>query len=115
MQKPQSRSALPAWVRQRSGRLAPFDADRISQSLFAATEALGQPDAFLARELTDGVLHFLAEECDEPIPTTAWLSDLVVKVVRELRQPELARVLIEQAQHRDVPAPTDAAEQPQPP
>src|SRR5437660_914682 len=101
MEASRPRPALPAWVRRRDGRLAPFEADRISHALFAATETLGRPDAFLARELTDGVLHFLAEACDEPIPTTAWLADLVVKVVRELRQPELARVLAEQAQHQD--------------
>src|SRR5436305_10781212 len=95
MQKPQSRSALPAWVRQRSGRLAPFDADRISQSLFAAGEGLGQPDAFLARELTDGVVHFLAAEADGKIPRTALVADLVAKVVRELGQPALSRAFQE--------------------
>ncbi len=116
MEASRPRPGLPSWVRQRDGRLAPFEADRISHALFAATEALGQPDAFLARELTDGVLHFLAEECDEPIPTTAWLADLVVKVVRELRQPELAHVLAEQLRHADAgAAPTDAEETPRPP
>lgn len=87
----ESPTAVPAWIRKRDGRLAPFDADRISQSLFAATEALGRPDAFLARELTDGILHFLVLETAAGIPTTSWVGDLVVKVVRELRQPALAQ------------------------
>ena len=63
--------SVPLWVRQRDGRLAPFDADRICQTLFAATDELGRPDAFLARELTDGVVHFLAEEVEGVPPTTS--------------------------------------------
>ena len=81
----------PAWVHKRDGRLVPFEADKISRSLFAATEEVGRPDAFLARELTDGVLHFLSGEADEHIPTTADVAELVTKVVRELGQPALAR------------------------
>ena len=81
----------PAWVHKRDGRLVPFEADKISRSLFAATEEIGRPDAFLARELTDGVLHFLSGEAEERIPTTADVAELVTKVVRELGQPALAR------------------------
>ena len=55
-------SSLPAWISKRDGRLMEFEADKISQSLFAAGESLNLPDAFTARELTDGVLHFLAAE-----------------------------------------------------
>src|SRR5580765_2014673 len=81
----------PIWVRDRNGRVVPFDADHISQSLFAATEKLGRPDAFLARELTDGVVHFLAEETRDLPPSTDELPELVAKVVRELGQPLLAQ------------------------
>jgi hypothetical protein len=81
----------PAWVHKRDGRLVPFEADKISRSLFAATEEIGQPDAFLARELADGVLHFLSGESEECIPTTSDVAELVTKVVRELGQPVLAR------------------------
>lgn len=80
-----------AWVTKRDGRLVPFEADKISRALFAATEALGRPDAFLARELTDVVLHFLAAQADGPTPTTGQVAELVVKIVRELGHPELAR------------------------
>jgi hypothetical protein len=80
----------PAWVSKRDGRLEPFDADKISRSLFAATESLGRPNAFLARELTDGVVHFLKAEFENAIPTTAQVTELVAKVVRELGQPALA-------------------------
>jgi hypothetical protein len=80
----------PAWVCKRDGRLVPFEADKISRSLFAATEALGRPDAFLAREMADGVVHFLTAEGDDTPPTTAQIAELIVKVVRELGQPALA-------------------------
>jgi hypothetical protein len=88
-------SALPAWVLTRRGRLVPFEADRICQSLFAATVALGQPNAFLARELTDSVLHFLALEMGGSTPTTEQIAELTAKVVRELGQPALARAYVE--------------------
>src|SRR5207244_1478740 len=82
----------PAWVHKRDGRLVPFEADKISRSLFAATEELGRPDPFLARELTDGVLHFLSGDAESVIPSTNDLAELVIKVVRELGHPALARV-----------------------
>jgi hypothetical protein len=88
--EPASSPTPPAWVSKRDGRLVPFEADKISRALFAATEELGQPDAFKARELTDSVVHFLAAEADNGIPTTAQVADLVVKIVRELGQPALA-------------------------
>src|SRR5260221_9356899 len=82
---------IPAWIRKRDGRLVPFEPDRICQALFAATEHLGRPNVFLARELTDSVVHFLCEEATARPPTTIELAELVVKVVRELGQPDLAR------------------------
>ncbi len=84
---------LPEWIYKRDGRLAPFDADRISRTLFAATEELGQPDSFLARELAGSVLHFLAIEAEGTTPTTTQLADLAFKVVRELGHPHLAEHL----------------------
>lgn len=100
----------PPWVTKRDGRLVPFEADKISRALFAATESLGRPDAFLARELTDGVLHFLAAETDGTTPTTAQVRELVIKVVRELGQPALAEAF---ARHTRPPvAPRMVEEQP---
>jgi hypothetical protein len=91
--EPSSSSLTPfAWVRKRDGRLVPFEADKISRALFAAGESAGQPDAFLARELTDSILHFLAMEIMEAEPTTAQIAECVAKIVRELGQPALARI-----------------------
>ncbi len=87
----------PAWVSKRDGRLVPFDADRISRALFAAGEAIGRADAFLARELADGVVHFVAMDSEGGTPTTARVAEVVEQVVRELGQPELALAFARQA------------------
>src|SRR5262245_59027070 len=86
---------LPTRVIKADGRIEPFDGDRISRSLYAAAVRLGRPDPFRARELTDGVLHFLAADgAPDPIPIGD-LIDVIVKVVRELGQPMLARAVRE--------------------
>src|SRR5271167_4077029 len=82
---------LPTWVRRRDGSQVPFEADRICQSLFAAAETLGPPSAFLIRELTDVVLHFLAQDVFTGIPTTVQIAEEVAKIVREVGQPALGR------------------------
>ncbi len=87
----------PTWVRKRDGRLVPFEADRISRALFAAAEDCGRPDAFLARELADVVLHFLSDEADGGAPTTGQVAETVVKVLRELKQHDLAAAFEEHA------------------
>jgi ATP cone domain len=91
---------LPAFVKKRDGRLVPFEPDKICQALFAASESLGHADAFLARELTDGVLHFLAREWAGEVPATTQVAELVAKVVRELGQPKLAQAFSAERQGR---------------
>jgi hypothetical protein len=99
-------SGLPAWVSKRDGRREPFEADKISQSLYAASEELGEPSAFLARELTDGVLHFLTAELETDSPSSMQIADVVAKVVRELGHPLLAQKYSERRRHpsQDLPA-----------
>src|SRR5262249_21692958 len=84
-------SSLPVWIRKRDGRLVPVEPDKIRQSLFAASESLGQPDAFTARELTDGVLHFLCAELNGAIPQTGQVAEMTVKIVRELGKGAIAQ------------------------
>lgn len=91
----------PSWVHKSDGRLVPFDADAISRDLFAATESLGQPDVFLARELTDGIVHFLTVEGEASVPTTAQIVEIGVKVVRELGYPKLAHAFGQQGARRE--------------
>jgi hypothetical protein len=93
----------PAWVLKRDGQRVPFDADKISRALFAAGESLGRPDAFLARELADGVVHFLTLECEGITPTTQQIAEIVEKIVRELGQPALAEAFARCGQDRKRP------------
>src|SRR5260370_39682446 len=97
----------PIWVHKRDGRQAAFEGDKISRSLFAAMETLGKPNAFLARELTDGVVHFLAADLDGEAPTTALIAETVVKVVRELGHPALAKAFAEGAERKCKPTSRD--------
>ena len=84
-------SSLPVWIHKRDGRLVSFEPDKISQSLFAASESQGRPDAFTARELTDGVLHFLCAELNGAIPQTGQVAEMTIKIVRELGQAGIAQ------------------------
>src|SRR5262245_26879269 len=92
--------APPTWVRKRDGRTVPFEADRISRALFAAGESCGRPDAFLARELADAAVHFLADESDGKVPTTEQVREVVVKVLRELKQHDLVAAFEERARRK---------------
>lgn len=109
-------ATTPSWVAKRDGRVVPFEGDKICRAVFAVTEELGRPDAFLARELTDGVLHFLADDLDgRDTATTAQIADTVVKVVRELGHPALAQAFRQHAgtlmidAANAAPAPSDEA------
>jgi len=90
-------SHLPTSIRKRDGRTIPFEPEKLSRSLFNASEAMGAADAFLARELADSVIHFLAHEIDSGALTTQRLVELVVKVVRELGYPALAKAYEERS------------------
>ncbi len=102
-----------SWVTKRDGRLVPFEPDKISRALFRATASLGRPDAFLAHELTDGILHFLAAEAEGGLLTTAQVVEVVGKVVRELGHPALAQAYAQFARQRveERIQPTSSAEE----
>lgn len=81
---------LPDTVRLPDGTLQAFEPERITRGLFTATERLGHGDAFLARELTDGVLHFVSAQDLGTTTTPEDIAEIVNKVVRELGHPALA-------------------------
>lgn len=104
--------SAPSWALKRDGRKVPFEPDKISRSLFAAAEALGRPDPFLARELADAVVHFLAAD-GEDAPATTQIAEMVAKVVRELGHPALASAFLEGRHLREQgphPLPLEAPE-----
>lgn len=93
-------AGLPKTIHLPDGRTIPFEPEQIGRDLFAVTEQQGRPDTFLARELTDGVLHFLAESDADSI---VWsdLTELVAKVIRELGRP--AEAILYESSHREPP------------
>lgn len=104
---------VPAWVRKRNGATEPFEAEKINRALFAATETLGRPDAFLARELTDSIVHFLNGDTENGVVSSRQIEETLVKVVRELGQPKIARAVAEFSQRRArVPVLPSTKEQP---
>src|SRR5262249_61988903 len=92
--------APPTWVRKRDGRTVPFEADRISRALFAAGESCGRPDAFRTRELADAVVHFLTDESDDKVPTTEQVREVVIKVLRGLKQHDLVEAFERHSRHQ---------------
>jgi hypothetical protein len=86
--------------------------------LFSATESVGAPNAFLARELADVVLHFLAQEDLGDTATAEQIVDAAAKVLRELGQPELADRFAEcwpqpaEAKRRELRVPFEPGEPP---
>src|SRR5262249_51654036 len=97
---------LPAWVRRRDGSQVPFEADHICQSLFAAAESVGSASAFVVRELTDVVLHFLAQQDWGAVLTTDQIAGEVEKIVREVGPPQLARCYAEMQRKAPAGQPT---------
>jgi ATP cone domain len=102
------RGGLPETVCLPDGRSEPFEPERITRSLFAAAERVGDADAFLAQELTEGVLHFLTAESGGPTTSPGQIADVVARVVRELGRPAIARAYEQRgAVTRDARKPAD--------
>lgn len=75
------------WIRKRDGSVVPFDAAKLASSIYAARREVDEEDAaFFSQEQSQAVLHFLAEELEGRIPTTAEITEVVTKVLRELGQ-----------------------------
>jgi hypothetical protein len=81
-------------IRGQDGQLGPVRADSISQRLFLASERLGQPSVFLARELADRIIEYWRDD-PEPLDE-AELHERVITLVREFGYPALARVYAEE-------------------
>jgi hypothetical protein len=108
---------LPSWVQHRDGRRVPFDGDIISRNLFAAAQALGSPDAFLIRELTDGILHFLEQEDLGDIAPARRIDEVTEKIVAQFGHAQLAhafgqRTAPESGASEDLVIPVTAADRP---
>lgn len=106
-----------AWIRKRDGRMAPFDPAKIASAVLAAHRRVDPENpAFVAQELTEAVLHFLADEFAHAVLSTEDVSETVTKVLREMGHAATARVYQAYADRRaalrdgcEIAPPGDAA------
>ena len=97
----ESTGSIP-WVRKRDGSIVSFDAAKIASSIFAAHEHIdAENPAFIAQELTEAVIHFLAERTAGQIPSTSEIAETVVTVLREVGQGPTAQVFHDYGIRRD--------------
>lgn len=88
-------------VRKRDGRDVAFEADKITDAIFAAAQAVGGEDRKLAEELTGVVMMFLEKEYGEAaIPTIEQIQDMVEKVLIETGHARTAKAFILYRQRR---------------
>ncbi|MSR30555.1 MAG: hypothetical protein EXR99_03525 [Gemmataceae bacterium] len=80
----------PAWIILPNGRLIPFESDRICEDLYLASVKMGNPDAFLIRELTDGVVFTLASENPGATLKLDFLVQAVTNSLRNFGHSELS-------------------------
>ena len=81
-------------IRKRDGRLAPFDADKITEAVFKAAAAVDDQDRAMAKEVTDRVLGEMKEKYDGNIFSVEDVQDMVEKVLIEKGYAKIAKAYI---------------------
>ncbi|MHC4599533.1 MAG: anaerobic ribonucleoside-triphosphate reductase [Planctomycetota bacterium] len=87
-------------VRNRDGREAPFDEERIVRSIYEAGKDVGKPDIVVARELSGVVTLFLERRHWETVPHVDDIQDMVERVLLETGHVEIARAYIREREAR---------------
>ncbi|MDR1011337.1 MAG: ribonucleoside triphosphate reductase [Opitutaceae bacterium] len=77
----QGTPGLPTQVRKRNGRLAAFDASRITRALAHAGAATGEFDNAMAHRLTVRVVNLLLATVGDPIPSVEQVQDMVEEML----------------------------------
>ncbi|MGB4452748.1 MAG: ribonucleoside triphosphate reductase [Coprothermobacter proteolyticus] len=68
-------------IRKRDGRIAPFDAERITSAIAKAGQATGEFDRETAKKLTIKVLSLAQEIIKDDIPSVEQIQDIVEEVL----------------------------------
>jgi hypothetical protein len=92
---------LPSWILKSNGRIKPFNISEISRDLYQATVKMGKPDAFLARELADGVSLLLANENPGATLSQDLAAASISRTIREFGYPQLAEAYEASANFQD--------------
>lgn len=82
-------------ILKRSGEIAPFDKSKLVNAIHKATEAVGKPDMYLARKLSDQVIERLNEKFhSRSIPAVEEVQDMVEEILIKNRQIKTAKSYI---------------------
>jgi ribonucleoside-triphosphate reductase len=94
-------------IRKRKGQIVDFDQEKIISAIYGATEAIGQPDKYLAKRHSDEVIAKLNEKFHaRSIPAVEEIQDIVEEVLIANKQIKIAKAYIlyrdQQARLRDM-------------
>ncbi|MCK4540479.1 ribonucleoside triphosphate reductase [Candidatus Parcubacteria bacterium] len=82
-------------IRKRKGRIVNFDQAKITQAIFKATEAIGKPDEYSAKKLSNSVVEILKEKFHKrSIPAVEEIQDIVEEVLISNKQIKVAKAYI---------------------
>ena len=82
-------------IRKRKGQIVNFDQAKIIQAIFKATEAIGKPDEYLAKKLSNNVVEILKEKFHKrSIPAVEEIQDIVEEALISNKQIKVAKSYI---------------------
>jgi ribonucleoside-diphosphate reductase alpha chain len=82
-------------IRKRDGRVVDFDDQKITTAIFKASDAVGEPNEKLAKELSGKVVEKLKEQMEPgDIITVEQVQDIVEQVLIEAGQTKIAKAYI---------------------
>jgi len=82
-------------IRKRSGDIVAFDQGKITNAIFKASEAVGEPDEALAQKLSNEVVEILRKKFHaRSIPAVEEIQDIVEEVLISNRQIRTAKAYI---------------------
>lgn len=88
-------------ITKRDGKIVDFDAEKITKAIYKASEAVGEPDYDLARDLTQKVVERLKETiAPKAIPSVEEIQDAVEAVLTENKKIKIVKVYILYRQKR---------------
>jgi ribonucleoside-triphosphate reductase len=82
-------------IRKRNGQIVEFDREKITSAIYKATEAVGKPDKYLAKEYCEEVVDKMNEKFhSRSIPAVEEVQDIVEEVLIANRQIKVAKKYI---------------------
>ncbi|MFA6098138.1 MAG: vitamin B12-dependent ribonucleotide reductase [Patescibacteria group bacterium] len=82
-------------IKKRDGRVVPFDQERITNAIYKAAQAVGQPDQETAKKLSKKVVEMLRKNFDETKhPTVEQIQDIVEETLVKERKTKIAKAYI---------------------